>query len=277
LLQQVLVAHEQVESFQLSTSNYNLSQQNFANSASLKTARSLNSLGNELKINCQSGGFNAGNFANIEILRDGVVIKVPMISGRGLNMVAIDPYDGQIVASLNFDIHYSRNEGDHFAKLIHNLNPHVIVVLVAKDDFIENMSEAAFVAIESLGAIQIRNAKYRDSYCLIGEKGAAPGTVPECHHQALLGPTEILTKTFELMQPQGLLSRKGSLFAAILPSNGWWVRRRRNDGVININIGSEQSSPKLLSQSMASIEQNCPYKNRRFRLEFLPDYFRKHP
>lgn len=106
-------------------------------------------------------------------------------------------------------------------------------MLAGKDDFTEFMSEAAMVACEALGSAQIRNVRYRDSWCMIGEKGAEIGSVPEFHRSAHLGPTDKITKVYDIaeLRKSGNLVRKGSFGASYLPSEGWWLRRRRNDGV----------------------------------------------
>lgn len=95
------------------------------------------------------------------------------------------------------------------------------------------MTESALAACESLGSALIRNTQYRDSWCLIGEKGAAIGSVPEFHRQAHLGPTEKIFQIFNLaeIRKNSKIERKGSFGSSFLPSNGWWLRRRRNDGV----------------------------------------------
>jgi hypothetical protein len=109
-----------------------------------------------------------------------------------------------------------------------------IVIIAAKDDFVENMTEAEILSIESLGSSYIRNAQYRDSYCIIGEKGASKGSVPECHRSAHLGPTERISRVVDLTRARNMAGdRKGSMLTSILPSNGWWLRRRRNDGALN--------------------------------------------
>lgn len=107
-----------------------------------------------------------------------------------------------------------------------------IVLLAGKDDFVENMTESALKACESVGSSLIRNVQYRDSWCIIGEKGAVVGSVPEFHRHAHLGPSEKITQLIDLAQVRkGSLDRKGSFGMNYLPSNGWWLRRRRNDGV----------------------------------------------
>jgi hypothetical protein len=237
LLQQVLVAHEQVEAFRTSMSDIKIQRSSISKRSSIvppvnERLSTVSNLGNELTFSCRSAGFFAGNFAEISILRDGVTVSIPFITGRGLNMLALDPFDGQIVAAFNFDTHFSKNESEGFVRQIKRLPDGSLVAIVGKDDFFENMIESAYVAIESLGAKLIRQVRYRDSYCLIGQKGN-PDFIMESHSPANNGPTPYITKAYELNQPHGLLSKKGHIVSSILPSNGWWIRRRRNDGALN--------------------------------------------
>jgi Interleukin-like EMT inducer len=125
-----------------------------------------------------------------------------------------------------------------------------IVLIAGKDDFIANMTESARKAIESLGSALIRNVNYRDSWCIIGEKGAAVGTVPEFYRSAHLGPTEKISKIYNLGELRKCgADRRGSFPAKdYLPSDGWWLRRRRNDGVLCLLIIGFKPCPyKLLS------------------------------
>ena len=226
LLQQILVSHDQIAAGSDTPIN---SMPSMTKSDSTKVNCHI------LKVICRSAGFFSGNFAEISIFRDDIPVSLPFISGRGINLVAIDPFDGGVIVACNYDLHHSAKECEQFVKEINNLDLGTIVVLVSKDDCTENLTEAAIDAIESIGAVKIRSVNYRDSYCCIGQKGASAGGVVEELQDAAAGPTEFLEKTYDLMQPHGLVSRKGTLLATILPSGGWWIRRRRNDGVNFIN------------------------------------------
>ncbi|KAJ3114831.1 Carbon-nitrogen hydrolase [Phlyctochytrium bullatum] len=198
-----------------------------------------------ITIAAQSAGFSAGNFAKVEISKDGSSVALPAIFGRGLNVVVFDPLDGSLVETAAFDTHISADESDEFAKMIEWLEPGMIAVVVAKDDAHENLTEAARVACESLGASKIRELRYRDSWCLVGEKGAERGSVPETHRSAQLGPTETIHRTIDLVarrkkmlaafpnQSQAKLLSSGASTNLVMPSNGKWLRRRKNDGALN--------------------------------------------
>ncbi|KAJ3058391.1 Phosphorylase b kinase regulatory subunit alpha, partial [Quaeritorhiza haematococci] len=203
-------------------------------------------LASQLTLAAQSGGFQAGNFARIDVSRDGHGTAIPGIFGRGLNIAVLDPLDGSILETGSFDTHISPEESDEFAKMIEWLEPGMIVVVVAKDDCTEHLTEAAKLACESLGSCKVRELTYRDSWCLIGEKGAERGSVPEAHRRANAGPTETIHRIIDLNARRKklfadlptnatnqLLASAGAAAAIMLPSSGRWLRRRKNDGALN--------------------------------------------
>ena len=223
LLQQILVSHDQVVAAS-DTPHPSVYQPSVPN----KSFQSL-------KISCRSGGYFSGNFAEISIYRDEKLVNLPFKMGRAINLVAIDSFSGGIILGKNYDLHNSNLECDKFVKDMTNLDLGAIIIIVAKDDMTKNLSEAAVEAIESIGSIRIRELKYRDSYCCIGQKGAAPGSITEMHQESSISSTDSIEKTFDLIQPPGAPTKRGTLLATILPSDGWWIRRRRNDGVAITN------------------------------------------
>ncbi|KAI9091438.1 glycosyl hydrolases family 15-domain-containing protein [Phlyctochytrium arcticum] len=218
-----------------------------AAAATLKLSDLAASLPSELVINVQSAGFNAGNFCKLEVRADGVAIPSRGVFGRGLNVTVLDSVEGAVLERASFDTHISREESDEFARLIELLEPGLLVIITAMDDAAENLTDAAQAACERLGSVHVRNLRYRDSWCLIGERGAEPGSVPEAHSPAGTSqPTPVVTKTVDLAQRRlNLLSPHGSSSVAaaaanalpaltlLLPSQGRWLRRRKNDGALN--------------------------------------------
>lgn len=112
LLQQVLIAHDQVEAFKISDSTPAPSTRGrgFTIGGKAKIQSKEGGFNNELMVSVQSGGFSAGNFAELQVFNNGVPISHPLIAGRGLNMVVINPYDGSIHMTANFDLNFSKNE-----------------------------------------------------------------------------------------------------------------------------------------------------------------------
>lgn len=165
-------------------------------------------------------------------------------------MVLIEPLRGGIIQILHFDTNFSKRDSEEFAKRIEWVvrmyaylkNVGFIVVLCSKDDFTENLTEEGLRACESLGATKVRNARYRDSWCCIGIKGASPGSIQEAYSPAKERPTPVIELSINLSESKptdhAVIGRpydeiSAPHFDAILPSNGRWIRRRKNDGALN--------------------------------------------
>lgn len=121
---------------------------------------------NEVTIKVQSGGYHSGNFSKILVNE-----STMSVSSRGINMVVIDPVQGVLIESVSFDTHISEDESDDLARLVDWLQPGMIVICSAKDDCFEHMTAAARLALKQLGSDRLADLKYRDSWCMIGEKG----------------------------------------------------------------------------------------------------------
>ncbi|KAJ3272324.1 hypothetical protein HDV01_005758 [Terramyces sp. JEL0728] len=254
LLQQVLIAHDQVENLRISSGNTSPRSKGFT----LEEGKQKKETNDAMKIEVRSAGFEAGNFAEIEITRGGGRVNVPLIVGRGLNFVAVDPIDGSIIDFGNYDIFSSDIDSEKFAQSVNSLDEGIIVVLAGKDDFAEKLTESAKAACESLGSNMIRNVHFRDSWCMIGTKGAPKGSVPESYKKSVMGPTEKITHTINLVE-NGLSSecRRASI-ATILPSQGRWLRRRRNDGALNrVPLDFYPKVWKVLSKTAAIVVYNA--------------------
>jgi hypothetical protein len=111
LLQQVLIAHDQVLAFKIdNTPTPPPRGRGFTIAGKGKISSNEGGFKNELMVSVQSGGFSAGNFAELQVFNNGVQITHPLIAGRGLNVVVISPYDGSIHMTANFDINFSKDE-----------------------------------------------------------------------------------------------------------------------------------------------------------------------
>ena len=122
-----------------------------------------------------SAGWDDDNFVQICINSQVVVSN----GYRGHNLAVVDEVSGQLIAIKHFDTYISKIEADSMANYIQNLPQGRIVLAAIKDEGSENMTEAAHLALESLGSQFTRNVGYRESWALIGRKGASIGTVPE--------------------------------------------------------------------------------------------------
>ncbi|KAF9400870.1 Phosphorylase b kinase regulatory subunit alpha [Mortierella sp. AD011] len=168
---------------------------------------------NTVTIKVQSGGYHSGSFSKT------------LINKRSPHRVN--------------DTHISEDESDDLACLVDWLQPGMIVICSAKDDCFEHLTSAACLALRQLGSERMVDLKYRDSWCMIGEKGAEPGTAIEAHKALTDGPTPVLEKTVDLSQYKAKIGVQESFpsrsaIAAFVPnSSGRWLRRRKNDGALS--------------------------------------------
>ncbi|TPX45369.1 hypothetical protein SeMB42_g04038 [Synchytrium endobioticum] len=207
-------------------------------------ARSANlPLPNTLFLGIQSAGFSAGNFCRIEICRDDQLIPLPGVVGRGLNVVILDPFDGAIVEFASFDVHTSTEDSEDLGKLLQFLEPGMIFVMGCKDDCAERLTPETRLVIEAVGSAYIKEVKYRDSWAIIGEKGATDTVVesyaPATQSARITRKIDLAARRKKLVSsmgvsPQDVVGGYSSVaHALLLPSNGWWFRRRKNDGALN--------------------------------------------
>ncbi|KAG0245559.1 glycosyl hydrolases family 15-domain-containing protein [Mortierella sp. GBAus27b] len=189
---------------------------------------------NTITIKVQSGGYHSGSFSKILINE-----STMSVSSRGINVVVIDPLQGVLIESVSFDTHISEDESDDLARLVDWLQPGMIVICSAKDDCVEHLTTAAQLALKQLGSELVTDLKYRDSWCMIGEKGAEPGTAIEARKAFMDGPTPVIEKTIDLNVYRAKTDNEESFpsrsaIAAFVPnSSGRWLRRRKNDGALN--------------------------------------------
>ena len=122
----------------------------------------------------ESAGYNDGNFARI------LVNSQPVLEQhRGHNLVVIDPHTGQILATRTFDTYRSPDEANAMADFINGFDDGTYVLIGIKDEGSRNMTEAAYQALESIGSKLCRQVGFRDSWAIIGIKGAPLGSVKE--------------------------------------------------------------------------------------------------
>ncbi len=206
-----------------------------------------------VEVQVQSAGYHDGNFAKIEV--NGTATADT--DERGLNVVLINSYDGSLFESTSFDTHISKEDAEDFARLIESIEPGVIVIVASKDDCSEQLTEAAKLACESIGSAKIRDLKYRDSWCIIGRKGALPGSVTEMLQRSKAGPTEMMRQQLDFTNVATPMAPLPQSDARILPSKGYWLRRRKIDGALQRTPqGFYPKIHKLLERSVGGIKVN---------------------
>jgi hypothetical protein len=94
--------------------------------------------------------------------------------GRGFTVMTLNPANGAVLQTLNFDTWASE---DQKTALINHLNGiptgTLILVGVADDAGLTSNAQAVIAALESLGSRRVREYGYRDSWAMIVVKGEA--------------------------------------------------------------------------------------------------------
>ncbi|KAG0371137.1 hypothetical protein BGZ54_010111 [Gamsiella multidivaricata] len=164
-------------------------------------------------------------------------------SGSSLSMGAV-PIPNMTKGSTTFTIKVQSGgyHSGNFSKIL--INDSTMSVssrgINIVDDCFEHLTAAARLALKQLGSGHVNEIKYRDSWCMIGEKGIDAGTASEAHKSFMDGPTDVLEKTFDLALYKAKAADSQEAFpspsaiAAFVPnSSGRWLRRRKNDGALN--------------------------------------------
>ncbi len=151
-------------------------------------------------ITVTSAGYLDGERASFEV--NGNVVA---IGYRGHNLLRLDPKTGAILEQTNYDTYGSSARADSMAAYIHRLPDSALVLIAIRDEGSVAMTEAAHLAMESLGSSLTRQVGVRDSYVLFGRKGAPPGSVPELLKKSRTGPA-VLSQTLVFREGGSSLS-----------------------------------------------------------------------
>ena len=121
-----------------------------------------------ISIAVQSSGFLAGNSA-AQISVNDRPIDLQKNDHKGMHIVLINPYTGEVDASKTFDTNKTSEPLDTF------IGGHIpegyIVAAASQDDCFKKLSEKAIRWFEKMGSKEIRKLKYRDSFAFTGVIG----------------------------------------------------------------------------------------------------------
>ncbi len=168
---------------------YNLTQHYFISNYELKNEQ-------QFIFKLFSAGFDDGNFAQIEINSDNTIRG----GNRGHNIAVFDTSTGVLVDTRWFDTLDKTENSDSMAAYILRIDEDKIVMVAIRDEGSYRMTEAAYLAMESLGGALTRQVGFRDSYVLLGRKGAEKGTVPELLVPAGQGNATLIDTLFTYHQ-----------------------------------------------------------------------------
>lgn len=107
-------------------------------------------------------------------------------------------------------------------------------------------------AIKNLGSILIDNVRYRESWCMIGRKGALPGTVPESYKKHFEGPASV-----EILK--SVKKEKGHfILPLITKSTGWesihLTSTRPQNSIIKVTPLAQKVDGKIDTLSQKSYD-----------------------
>ncbi len=124
----------------------------------------------------RSAGDQNGDYGNI--LRNGADVSTNL---RGYNLVAIDQNSGELLAADRFDTIARPKDNRKLEQVIRDLPSGTIVVLAAKGK--TKVNADLLGTFESIGAtFAMKEPDRREwSHCVIGAKGAPPGSALEMH------------------------------------------------------------------------------------------------
>lgn len=133
----------------------------------------------------ESAGFDDGEFLSMYV--DGSFFE---FTQRGHGLLVLSPESGA-VQMRSFDTFASAQASDEMAEFIDSLATGTVVLAGILDEGSAQMTEAAFQALESLGSTQTRQVGNRDSWALIGWKGAPSGSAAEVLSNRFAGPAVV--------------------------------------------------------------------------------------
>jgi len=157
---------------------------------SLKRAWRISDIIKKLKL--ISAGSNEGKFASLQI--DGEE-KLPNTYFWGIATAKIDTINLE-PSDLKYFIYPSNTSAPALTNYIDSLPMGTVLAMVICDDGAQsvlgyNGGTPVRNAIKTLGSYYIDSVRYRESWCLIGQKGAPVGSVPEAYKKLYQGPAEI--------------------------------------------------------------------------------------
>ncbi|MGE5314082.1 MAG: C25 family cysteine peptidase [Acidobacteriota bacterium] len=143
-----------------------------------------------LAVRAVSAGFSDGRTGSIDI--NGVNVLAPVF-GTGHNLVVIDTSSMSLSQRRRFDPSNVPEESDSLSKFIASIPFGAIVADVVVDEGSNNLTQSARDALKTIGSASIDRLARRDSWAIIGRKGASAGSVPESYVPQFGGPASAET------------------------------------------------------------------------------------
>jgi hypothetical protein len=148
-------------------------------------------------LRAESAGFDDGNW--VRLLVDSEVVSR---GGRGHNVAVVSRTSGELLDLRRFDTYVEKRWADSLAIFVAGVGEEDYVLAAIQDEGSAKMNEAAYRALESVGSQLTRDVRFRDSWALIGFKGARPGEAKEALSRRFEGPVAVVD-TFTYYPAQG--------------------------------------------------------------------------
>ncbi len=130
----------------------------------------------QITIRATSAGFYAGRFGAVEV--NGINMLPNSFTG-GHNIAVFDSSTLALQDTRVYGVYASSAVADSLRIFVENLPYGKIFVDVVNDEGSTNLSQQTRDAFKTLGSQYIDKLGWRESWAIIGWKGATPGTVPE--------------------------------------------------------------------------------------------------
>ncbi len=128
----------------------------------------------------RSAGSEIGDFAHIFV--DGVEASP---NQRGYNIVVVDASTGRVEARRAFDTFASEAESARLAQFIAEIPAGKIVALAVRDEASRYLTPQAAEALQTLGAAEDLQGRWRWSHAIVGVKGAPAGAALEAASEVM--------------------------------------------------------------------------------------------
>ena len=148
----------------------------------------------------ESAGYSDGNFARI-IINGGPIVEPK----RGINLIVYDGTLATIDTVALYDTYADATASDRLAALIDNVTSGKTVMAAIKDEGGRLLTDQAKQALQQIGSSYSFQIGPRDSWAIIGQKGAQIGSVPERLVKSGNGPA-VVTDSLTTFVDSGSLS-----------------------------------------------------------------------
>lgn len=178
---------------------------------------------NTLKIT--SAGSNEGKFASMEFNNQEMLPNTFFwgIATARIDTITLKPYE------INYFVYPASESAPALIEYIEELPEGAVLAMAICDDGAQSVlgfsnNTEVRDAIKSLGSEYIDSVDYRESWCIIGKKGAPVGSVPESYSELFDGPAIVDTS-------KDVKRKNGSITFPIISNSSGWQRISLNDSI----------------------------------------------